>query len=172
MNHNRLKNRLLAWLANRCAPLRRRFIAGYRPERYEGAIPWTPVAWPLAECRVALVTTAGVHHPGQPPFDMHDPDGDPSYRVLDGATILGDYRITHDYYDHRDADRDLNVVFPLQRLRELVAEGIVGGLARRHYSLMGHIVGRHLPTLLQESAPQIARALCDQRVDIVLLTPG
>jgi D-proline reductase (dithiol) PrdB len=169
---NRFKNQLLAWLANRCPPLGRRFLAGYRPRLSVGAIPWTPLRKPLAACRLALVTTAGVHHPGQHPFDMGDPDGDPSYRVLDGATITADYRITHDYYDHRDADRDLNVVLPLARLREFVQQGGVGCLADNHYSFMGHIVGRHLPTLLEQSAPQVARLLAAEGVDIVLLTPG
>jgi len=168
----RFKNRLLSRLTSVFPFLREKLIAGYRPPQSSGEIPWAPVSKPLAVCAVALVTTAGLHHPDQPPFDMHDKDGDPSFRELDAATLLNDYRITHDYYDHRNADRDPNIIFPLERLRELVDEGVVGGLARRHYSFMGHIVGRHLATLLERTAPAVARSLVDEGVDVVLLTPG
>jgi len=164
----RIKNRLIAKLITRYPGLADRFIAAYRPWETEGEIPWTAPARPLAEAKVALVTTSGVHHTDQPPFDMQDPDGDPSYRELDGATIAGDYRITHDYYDHTDAERDLNVVFPLQRLQELVEEGVIGGLNRRHFAFMGHIDGRHIPTLIERSAREVAGKLCSDEVDLVL----
>jgi D-proline reductase (dithiol) PrdB len=121
---------------------------------------------------VAVVTTAGVHHRGQRPFDMEDPDGDPSYRKIDMTKPLSDLMITHDYYDHADADRDLNIVFPAERLRELEAEGVVGKLSHTHYGFMGHIDGRHIHTLVSETAPEVAGLLRAQGVDAVLLVPG
>ena len=135
-------------------------------------IPWVEVSKPLAQSKVAVVTTAGVHHRGQDGFDMRDPQGDASFRVLDAATIEKDYTITHDYYDHRDAERDLNVVLPLSRLKEMQASGLIGALAARHYSFMGHIDGPHIATLLNKTAPQVAAMLDQERVDAVLLTPG
>ena len=172
VNWLRMKNRSIAWLATRYPALARHLIGAHSAAHTAGKVPWTPQTKPLAECTVALVTTAGVHHTGQQPFDMNDSDGDPSFRELDGATIGSDFRITHDYYDHRDAERDLNIVFPLQRLEELRREGIIGGLARNHYGFMGHITGLHLAALTGKSAPEVARRLRGADVDLVLLTPA
>ena len=168
----RLKNRWVAFLAARIPALAEHLVASYQPQRNSGQIPWAPITKPLSECTLAVVTTAGVHHSGQTPFNMNDPNGDPSFRELDAETIPGDYYISHDYYDRRDAERDLNVVLPLQRLDELQQEGILGRLAPRHYSFMGHILEPHLPYLTEESAPQVARKLRGSEVDLVLLTPA
>jgi len=119
-----------------------------------------------------MVTTAGVHHRDQSPFDMRDPDGDPSFRAIDESRPVSDLMITHDYYDHRDADKDINIVFPIQRLRELEIEGIIGKIADTHYGFMGHILGEHVQPLVNRSAPQVARRLKEDGVDVVLLTPG
>ncbi len=168
----RLKHRLIARLITRYPALAQRFIAGYQPLESTDAIPWAVPPTPLSRCRVALVTTAGVHHRHQPPFDMQDPQGDPSYRELDGASIEADFQITHDYYDHRHAEQDLNIVFPLERLKEWVAEGRIGSLAERHYGFMGHIDGPHIDTLVSRSARQVAALLKAAEVEVVLLTPA
>jgi len=167
----RLKNMLIARLAGRWPALADRLVAGYSPWVADDA-PWTPVKRKLTESTVAIVTTAGVHHESQGPFDMKDPDGDPSYRILDPGTIGSSYRITHDYYDHRDADRDINVVFPIGRLHEMKAAGFVGGTSKRHFSFMGHITGRHIIDLMENRAPEVAQMLLEDRADAVLLTPG
>ena len=75
-------------------------------------------------------------------------------------------------YLNRAARRDLNVFYPLDRLRELVAAGRLGGLTAQHVSLMGHVEEHHLPTLTGSTAPQIAQLMRDQRADIVLLVPA
>jgi len=168
----RLKNRGLAVLATAFPAIGERFAAAYRPERPDEGIPWVPVTKPPAASTIALVTTAGVHHRDQPPYDMHDPDGDPSYRELDLARPLDSLTITHDYYDHADADRDLNVVLPVERLRELVAAGELGGVAPLAFGFMGHVTGRHLRTLNRRTAPEVAARLKAAGVDAVLLAPG
>lgn len=168
----RLKNQLLARLATRFPTIAQRLTAAYRPQASDGAIPWVKPARPLREARLALVTTAGIHHRNQPPFDMQDPEGDPSFRELDAATLLDDFTITHDYYDHSDARKDPNIILPLERLRELVMEGVVGSLAETHYGFMGHIDGRHITTLVETTAREVARRLRADRVDLVLLTPA
>jgi D-proline reductase (dithiol) PrdB len=167
----RLKNILTARLAGRWPALADRLAALYRPLSSKN-VPWAPVQKKLAESTIAIVTTAGVHHRHQEPFDMNDPDGDPSCRILDPATIESDYKITHDYYDHRDADRDINIVFPIGRLREMKSSGFIGGISKRHFSFMGHITGRHIPDLIEKQAPRIAEMILEDRVDAVLLTPG
>jgi D-proline reductase (dithiol) PrdB len=88
---------------------------------------------------VALVTTGGVQLRTQPPFDMNNPFGDPSFREIPAAVSPAQLTITHDYYDHRDAGRDPNIVFPWQSLRELVEQGAVGRASPVHLGFMGHI---------------------------------
>lgn len=134
--------------------------------------PWTPISKPLDASTIALVTTAGIHHTHQEGFDMHDPAGDPTYRLIDARSIEKDHVITHDYYDHRDADKDVNIIFPIARLKEMVAKGRVGGVARQHVSFMGHIKDAHLDRLRKKYAPQAAARLVQDHVDAVLLTPG
>jgi len=134
--------------------------------------PFTVLRKPLAACTVALVTTAGVHMRGQQPFDMENPDGDATYRELPGNATPDMLTITHKYYDHTDADRDLNVVFPLEHFRDLVANGVIGALAPRHYGLMGHIEGEQLAQLTRRRAPEIAVKLRKDGVDFAFLTPA
>ncbi len=169
---SRIKNQLIAKIITRFPSLAQRFIAAYQPWESGETPPWTPVTRPLGECRVALVTTSGIHHKDQQPFDMLDSEGDPSFREIEGATIASNYMITHDYYDHGDAEKDLNIIFPIDRLRELQTEGVIGDLATRHYSFMGHIDGRHIATLVNKSARQLVGKLRQDAVDAVLLTPA
>jgi D-proline reductase (dithiol) PrdB len=168
---SKFKNRNVANLTSRFPFLAKATTSGFSPLETVGA-PWTPVSKPLAESKVALVTTAGIHHRKQHPFDMRDPNGDPSFRTIDLSQPLISLTITHDYYDHSDADRDLNIVFPIQRLWALKREGMIGEVAGIHYGFMGHIMGRHIHTLINEKAPAVAQRLKDDNVDIVLLTPG
>lgn len=169
---NRIKNRLIAKVITRFPSLAQRFITAYEPWQSGEAIPWTPPKKPLSDCTLAVVTTSGVHHTGQEPFDMQDSEGDPSFRAITGATINSGYRITHDYYDHSDAEKDLNIVLPIDRLRELQQEGVIGRLADTHYSFMGHIDGRHIATLIGQTAKQVVERLRQDKVDVVLLTPA
>jgi len=156
--------RRLPWLAELWAA-RRSFVEGR-------GIPWAPLRRPLAQSRVALVTTAGVHVAADTPFDMRDRDGDPSFRVIPSETPAQALTITHDYYDHSAADRDINVVLPIDRLREAHAAGRVGGLGPRIYSFMGHVDGPHIRTLLDVTAPQVARRLVEDGVDAAVMTPA
>jgi D-proline reductase (dithiol) PrdB len=167
----RIKNRIIARVLTRFPVLAKLFSGIHRPLETEG-IPWNPLRKSLRDCKVAVVTTAGVHHKDQKQFDMLDPNGDPTFRVIDVSSPFTELTITHDYYDHRDADADLNIVFPLERLREFEAEGIIGSLAERHYGFMGHITGPHIAALVNTTAPEVARRLKADLVDIVLLTPG
>ena len=171
MSLKRIYHQGLARLAGRLPALSERLVAAYRP-REETDVPWCPVRKPLGESKIALVTTAGLHHPDQPPFDMLDPRGDPTFRIIDGDRIEKNYIITHDYYDHRDADRDINVVFPIARLKEILSAGVIGGLSPRHFAFMGHITGDYVDHLTEEYAPQVAAMVLQDGVDAVLLTPA
>lgn len=168
----RLKNIILSKLAGRFPALRKKLVDGYRPTAQTGAVPWKRLERPLSECKVAFVTTAGIHHADQQPFDMKDVDGDPTFRTLDAETLWDDFTITHDYYDHANAKKDPNIVLPLDRLREFEAEGIIGELAKQHYSFMGHIDGDHLDHLIEKSARDVVAELKRDQIDLVLLAPA
>lgn len=134
-------------------------------------IPFVPLEKPLAQCRLALVTTGGVHLIDQQPYDMDDPRGDPTYRVIPAETPRDHLMITHDYYDHSDAERDLNILFPMQLIHDLIQQGVIGSLATC-YSFMGHIEPPHVDTLLQQTAPEVAGMLKQEQVDAALMTPA
>lgn len=168
----RLKNRILAKLLTRFPRILDRMVASTPATGVDGGVPWTPVKKRLKDSTVALVTTAGVQLKGQPLFDMTDKNGDPTWRELPSDAPKEAYTITHDYYDHTDADRDINIVFPIDRLREMRDAGLIGGLAGTNYGFMGHIDGPHIETLVKKRAPEVAMRLRQEGVDAVLLTPG
>ncbi len=163
----RLGARLFTWSRGLTA-----FWARHAKVAVHGDAPWTPLRKDPRECAVALVTTAGVHLPADPPFDMADRRGDPSFREIPSETPGRLLVVTHDYYDHRDADRDVNVVFPIDRLRELRDTGTVGRIAPRHYSFMGHVTKPHLATLRDATSREVARRLAAAGVDLVVLSPA
>jgi D-proline reductase (dithiol) PrdB len=125
----------------------------------------------LREARAAVITTAAFFKPDQPPFDVSMRGGDYSYRVLPLDTALNTLRIAHrsDAFDSRGIASDKNLALPLDRLKALAAEGIIGSVAPRHFSFMGSISapGR----LIDRTAPEVARMLVEDAVDAVLLTP-
>ncbi len=167
---DRLGNRLFGIPA--VTQLWSRLAARKADEGETTAVPFTPLRRPLSRCRVALITTGGLHLSEQQPFDMSDRDGDASFRELPGEVALGRLKITHNYYDHRDADRDPNIIFPLDHLRDLVRRQVIGEMAPRHFGFMGHIEGEHLRTLTKRTAPAVAELLRQDRVDAVVLTPA
>jgi D-proline reductase (dithiol) PrdB len=103
---------------------------------------------------------------------MKDASGDPTFREIPANTRLQNLTITHDYYDHSDADKDINIVFPIERVLDLNKFGDIDEVNYRHFSFMGHITGPHIHTLMKAAAPRVAAALKDDSVDIVILTPA
>src|SRR5207249_2366842 len=103
-------------------------------------------------------SAACVHPRSAPPFDMENPRGDASFREIPGDVAASQLMITHDYYDHAAADRDVNTVFPLERLRELAPLGV--RVAPRHFGFMGHVLDAERERLTRETAPEIGRASC------------
>lgn len=162
-----LLDRLGAKLFAALPALQRRWARGHAVVSTD--VPWTPLAKPLGACRVALVTSAGVHLDADPPFDLASRDGDPTFRRIPGDVEPRRLRISHNHYDTRDAERDVNVVFPIERLRELAAEGRVGAVAPVHYGF-GWI--QAVEPLVRETAPLAARELVEAGVDAVVLAPA
>ena len=152
-------------------PLLGRLWARTVPIAENSEVPWTPMRKPLASSSICLITTGSLHLKSDSRFNMDDPEGDPSFRAIPASAAHDDLTITHDYYDHTDADRDFNIVFPLDRVRELAA-GHLGGLTPTHYSFMGHITGRHVSTLEREILQQLIARLSAESPHFVFLTPA
>ena len=125
----------------------------------------------LARSSIAIVTAAGVHRRDQESFNIADDLGDLTFRIVNADSRASDLMVTHHHYDHSDADRDINVVFPIDALRELVKEGFLGGEAREHIGYMGYTM--QLKRMYEETAPQIAEEIDKRsRADAVVLTGG
>lgn len=121
---------------------------------------------PLSQSRVAIVTTAALRLAGQDKFS----GGDQSFRVLPASTdglIMGQISPN---FDRSGFIIDPNVVFPIDRLKEMVQEGLIGSLASRHVAFLG-AQGESLSTMIMDTGPAAAKVLKEDGVDIVLLTP-
>ncbi len=145
------------------------------PVQREEPVPWTPLKKPLSQCRLALVTTAGLSVNGlEPPFDAarekREPMwGDPTYRRIPREVRQEQIRASHLHINNRDLLADVNTVLPLQRFLELEWEGTIGSLAPTSYSFMGYQMDTR--EWRERYAPEVAALLRDEAVDAVLLTP-
>jgi D-proline reductase (dithiol) PrdB len=151
--------------------LRHRIFLRSYPWRRVDPVPWAALRKPLASCRLALVSSAGFVLPDQERFDESKRGGDPSFREIPSdievATLVDTHR--SETFDHRAMCRDPNLAFPIDRVRELAERGRIGSVNRRHVSFMGGVTapGR----LIKHTAPEAARALAADGVDIALLVP-
>ncbi len=137
------------------------------PVQVNDTAPFTHLARPPSSCRLAIVTTAGLHRRDDRPFGP----GEQNYRVIPSDTPAADIVQSHTSlgFDRVPTMRDLNISFPVDRLRELVARGELGGSAPYHYSFMG--AQRDLKRIQEETGPEVGRRLRDEGVEIALITP-
>src|SRR5262245_60864207 len=128
-------------------------------------IPWTPLRKPLSECKVVLLTTGGVHMRRDKPFNLNS---DSTFRVIPRNVRPEDLAISHQAYDRTDAIKDINLVFPIERLRELEAKHVIGRLADEHYGFGLERSAQKLVPSINEVAQRIRRA----NVDLAFLFPA
>lgn len=134
-------------------------------------VPFTPFEGDLAKSTIALVTAGGVHLNEQEPFNIADELGDLGYRVIPEDVDSSQLKVTHHHYDHSDADNDINVVFPIDVLRDLQEEGLIKGVAVKHIGYMGYTM--QLKAMYEGTAREIANEIDKgSRADIVVLTGG
>ncbi|MFC1822980.1 glycine/sarcosine/betaine reductase selenoprotein B family protein [Thermodesulfobacteriota bacterium] len=145
-------------------PVESKHLAKFECPTFENQ-PWVEGP-PLNERRVAIISTAGLHTRGDRPFALEPGD---FYRVIPGDIQAKDLVMSHvsTNFDHTGWQQDWNIVFPLDRLKEFVDEGIVGSLASFHYSFMG----AHDPMLMEKEVRHIAGLLKKDGVNAVLLLP-
>ena len=126
--------------------------------------PWVEGP-PLSKRRVAIVSSAGLTVRGDRVFRGRDAD----YRAIPGTTGTNDLLCSHISinFDRTGFQEDWNVVFPLDRLGELAAEGAIGSVAATHYSFMGATEPREM----EIAAREVAGRLKQDAVDAVILSP-
>jgi D-proline reductase (dithiol) PrdB len=136
--------------------------------------PWTPLTKPLDQCRLAMISTAGISQKGDVPFDMEGERqnpwwGDPSHRELRRESTSADIDVNHLHIDTQYIEKDLDCALPLKRLLELETAGEIQSSAPTHYSIMGYIL--RPKQLIEETVPKIIAKLKEEEVDVVLLVP-
>ncbi len=133
--------------------------------------PWSPLDKPLAESVVAIVTTGGLHLRDDQPFNRDHPGGESTYRILPSAADNADVVQSHFSigFDRTAIYRDINITYPIDRLRELAQDGAIGAVATNNYSFMGAL--RDCTVVAEQTGPEVAQRLKDEGVDLVLLTP-
>ena len=131
-----------------------------------GPTQWVNPTKPLSEMRIALITTAGLHFRDDPAFEF----ADATFRPIPGEENAGDLVMSHSSvnFDRTGFQEDINLVFPIDRFKELAAENVIGSLAEVHYSFMGAGLK---PESYEASVNTVAGLLKKDRIDAVFLTP-
>ena len=126
--------------------------------------PWVD-APRLADARVPIITTAAIHRFDDRPFTGHEGD----YRVIPGDIEYGELSMTHSSvnFDRSAYQQDVNVCFPLDHVRTLVASGEIGSVAGWHYSFMGSTAAQRM----EPAAKEVSQLLLGDNVNLVLLIP-
>jgi len=151
--------------------------------RYYGAMGHPPYRWtinedapltrpskPVSEARVTMLTSGGMSLCAMPAWDPMSRN-DHRLDAIPSDTSTQDFQIHDSYYDHRSADTDLNCQFPIDRLREMVADGTIGSVAERFWSgFMGRIYNR--TKVMEESAPAFVAELHKDEVDLLIAVPA
>ena len=129
--------------------------------------PWTPWTKKLSESKVAMVSTAGLHLRGDQPFV----GGDQTYRVIPSSAKANDIIMSHTSigWDHTGFYKDLNLAFPMDRLKELEQQSVIGSLAKDYYSFMG--AQQEPVKILEETGPDVAGRMKTEGVDAVFMVP-
>ena len=137
------------------------------PVQVNDTAPFTRPSRPLPTCRLAIVTTAGLHLRGDRPCGP----AEQTFRVLPASTPAADIVQSHTSlgFDRVAILRDLNISYPVDRLRELIERGELGSVGSSHYSFMG--AQRDLKRIEEETGPEVGRRLREAGVDVALITP-
>ena len=146
-------------------------------ERYPGVmitkedfVPLAPATKPLSQTRLTFVSSAGIQPKGTMPFDVVHPVGDFSLRCVPSVSKVSDLEIHQIKYPTTGALRDLNVIFPIERLQELATEGLIGELTPNFFSFIGYQMD---PDRFERTlAEDIADAVIADGAEAALLCPA
>ena len=136
----------------------------------DDAVPLAPLRTPLSQARLTFVSTAGVQPRGTLPFDVVHPVGDYTFRRVPSGSRPDELEIHQLKYPTEGAHRDLNVIFPVERLQEFAAEGAIGSLTPSFFSFIGYNMD---PELMERTlAEDLAEAVAAEHADLALLSPA
>jgi len=145
-------------------------VKGLQSEIFAPITPpsiFTPVTKKLKDMKIAIASAAGTHLKSDKRFNLA---GDFGYRLIPGDAPTSELMVSHGGYDNGDVNKDVNCMFPLDRLRELKEEGLIGEVADTHVGFMGG--GGNQQKFTDETGPAIAKLLKDEGVDGVIMTAG
>lgn len=145
---------------------------GYPPYQWSTNqdAPLTKLKKPLSECTVSMLTSGGISYSHAEPFEAAAKN---NFRLdeIDAQSSGGGFQINDAYYDYRDGEKDINVIFPLERLREIAADGVVGAVSNRLWSgFMGRTYKRR--QVVEVEAPRFADELQRDGVDAIVMVPA
>lgn len=143
---------------------------GLQSEIYVPVTPppvWAPVTKKVSEMKIAIATAAGVHNKNDKRFNLA---GDFTFREVTDDMPSSDLMVSHGGYDNSDVNKDINCMFPIDRLHELAKDGVIGSVSDIHIGFMGG--GGNQDKFKNETGPAIAQIFKDHNVDAVLLTAG
>lgn len=149
------------------------FLASKAVSTNNDDIPWAQFKKPLTGTCLALVSTAGFYREGDEPFDMDSMRGDAGLRIIPSKIDKEKLKIAHTHYSHARVKKDINVLFPTDRLAELVDANVIGRLATNFYSfgfggdLVQEFIGKP-----DGSAHKLVQKLKADKVDCVLMVPA
>lgn len=161
--HRRVRRMPIAYI-----PRTRDLYDDFIPYRWveNDSAPFTPLTKPINKCKIALMSSGGIMYRDQPRFHREDA----SYRRIPLDARRDELSVWHFGYPTRDAERDVNCVFPLERMRELEAAGVIGELVDPAFSFMGGIYSAR--KVRDELAPQIVDELKRAHADAFFLVPA
>jgi D-proline reductase (dithiol) PrdB len=158
--------------------LPRSFRAGYEGTGFQEETPvWSPLAVPVEEAKIALLTSAGIYlKDSQQPFDVErekrEPNwGDPTWRSIPRTVEQAEVAAEHLHINTRDLLIDFNVALPIRAFGQLEAEGAIGSLADEHYGFMG-FQERGAEHWQANAGPEVAQRLKDAGVHALVLAPA
>jgi hypothetical protein len=148
---------------------------GFPPYRWAhfADVPFAPLAKPLAEIRLGLITTAAPFQPGvgdQGPGAPYNAAAKFYQVYSDSTDTVPDLRISHVGYDriHTTAE-DPRTWFPLAALQTLVNRGRLGALTPRFH---GAPTNRSIRVTMATDAPELLRRCREDGADAALLVPS
>ncbi len=125
-----------------------------------------PLRKPVAESTVGMFVSCGVQLPEDPPLLETE---DITFRLLPRDAPTERLVVSHQTLVRKWALEDLNVAYPIDRMKELEREGTFKRLAHTNVSMVGSI--ERYTELMEETVPRIKAVFDAQGVDLVLLLP-
>lgn len=128
---------------------------------------WNPLTNPITECKVGIASACGVHLKTQKPYKLA---GDRTWRQIPANVQPDELMITHGGYDHTDVNKDINCMWPYQRMQELEKAGVIKKFCDVNAGFMGG--GGDIETFTNVIGLEVAQLFKEEGADVVLLTAG